>query len=141
MDTNKIFDLFNQNTQVKDEDVIIANLHEHPLFWVGMFEKIIKNNAIFKTKISKFFSTNSLECSPEELDEMGNSIMFNRAYMFIKQINLNNPEHQKAVIARGKHGLSPLISLTIDYFSTSEEYEKCAFLKKIQTFIGEGLAM
>ena len=141
MDTNKIFDLFNQNTQVKDEDVIIANLHEHPLFWVGMFEKIIKNNAIFKAKISKFFSTNNLECSPEELDEIGNSIMFNRAYMFIKQINLNNPEHQKAVIARSKHGLSPLISLTIDYFSTSEEYEKCAFLKKIQTFIEEGLAM
>jgi hypothetical protein len=141
MDTNKIFDLFNQNTQIKDEDVIIANLYEHPLFWVGMFEKIIKNDTVFKSKISKFFSTNSLDCSPEELDEMGNSIVFNRAYMFIKKISLNNPEHQKAVIARSKHGLSPLISLTIDYFSTSEEYEKCAFLKKIQTFIEEGLAM
>jgi hypothetical protein len=141
MNINKIFDLFGPNNQDNVEDVTVVSLHEQPLFWVGMFEKTIKNSAIIKAKTSKFFSTNSLECSPEELDGMGNSIMFNRAYMFIKQINLNNPEHQKAVIARDKHGLSPLISLTIDYFSISEEYEKCAFLKKIQIFIEESLAM
>jgi hypothetical protein len=140
MDINKIFDLFNQNTQIKDEDVIIANLYEHPLFWVGMFEKIVKNNAVFKTKIVKFFSTNDSEYSIEELNESGDAVVFARAYMFIKNIDLNNPEHQKAIISRDKCNLSSAISLTIDYFSTHEEYEKCAFLKKIQTFLEKDLA-
>jgi len=141
MNLNKIFDLFNENPQDKDEDVSIVNLYEHPLFWVGMFEKLIKNNDIFKNKINKFFFIDNPDYDFDELNKLGDNVVFNRAYIFIKQIDLNNPDHQKAVIARGKHGLSSIISLAINYFSILEEYEKCIVLKNIQTFLEKNLAL
>ena len=139
MNIDKIFDLFAQNNLVKNEDVTIVNLHKQPLFWVGMFEKIIKNNNTIKNKISKFLFVNNYNI--KELNELGDHIIFSRAYMFIKNIDLNNPEHQEVIIARDKHDLLLVISLAMNYFLAQEEYEKCAFLKKIQTFLEENLAM
>jgi hypothetical protein len=125
MDINKIFDLFNQNNSLKNEDATIIDLHRHPLFWVGMFEKIIKNNNILKIKLSEFLLSDDYDI--KELNKLGDSIIFNKAYMFIKNIDLNNPEHQKIIITRGEYGLLPIISLAIDYFLIQEEYEKCTF--------------
>lgn len=137
MDVNKIFNLFDENNPPDGEDVIISKIHKQPLFWVGMFEKTIKNKDIFKSKISKSFPP---EFDMEELSRSGDAFIFDKAYAFISLIDLTNLDHQKAILARGKHGLHSVISLAIDYFVIWEEYEKCAFLKKIQTFLEESLA-
>jgi hypothetical protein len=99
-----------------------------------MFEKIIKNNNVIQARISKLFNTPTLS-------ETSNIFTFNRAYDFISNIDINNPTHQDALLARNKYDLILIITLTIDYFSLEEEYEKCAFLKKIQTFLEKSLAM
>lgn len=44
MDIDKIFTLFdykNENKPLNEEDNAIIELYEKPLFWVGMFEKLI----------------------------------------------------------------------------------------------------
>ena len=138
MDVNKIFDLFNENNPPNGEDTIISKTYKHPLFWVGMFEKTIKNKDVFKNKILKSFPP---EFDIEELNKSGDDFIFDKAYTFISMIDLTDPEHQKAILARSKYGLQSAISSTMDYFIIWEEYEKCAFLKKIQTFLEEGLAI
>jgi hypothetical protein len=134
MDINKIFDSFTENNSSNVNNEEVSNLQNSPLFWVGMFEKIIKNNNVIQARISKLFNTPTLS-------ETSNIFTFNRAYDFISNIDINNPTHQDALLARNKYDLILIITLTIDYFSLEEEYEKCAFLKKIQTFLEKSLAM
>jgi hypothetical protein len=133
MDINKIFDLFTENNPDNTSNENISDLHSHPLFWVGMFEKIIKNSNVIQTRISELFES-------QDLNNSGYVFTFNKAYSFISKIDINNIEHQKALLARNKHDLISIITSTIDYFSGQEEYEKCAFLKKIQTFLEKSLA-
>ena len=88
MDINKIFNLFDDKSDFKDEEIYVINLYEQPLFWVGMFEKLIKNNDVFKRQLSTFFKKNDPEYSTEMLAESGDALVFNRAWQFIKQIDL-----------------------------------------------------
>ena len=100
MDINKIFNLFDDKSDFKDEEIYVINLYEQPLFWVGMFEKLIKNNDVFKRQLSTFFRKNDPEYSTELLEESGDALVFNRAWQFIKIIDLNDPNHQNAVRIR-----------------------------------------
>jgi len=140
MDINKIFNLFDENNDLKDEDIQVINLYEQPLFWVGMFEKLIRNNGIFKKQLSSFLQEYDPEYSNEVMKETGDHLVFNRAWIFIKQINLEEELHQTAIKARAKHPyLSSALEKALEHFIMIEEYEKCAHLKKIQEFIKTNL--
>jgi hypothetical protein len=140
MNINKIFDLFDGKSDFKDEEIQVINLYEQPLFWVGMFEKLIKNNDIFKHQLSTFFKKNDPEYSTELLEESGDAVVFNRAWQFIKQIDLTNPNHQNAVRIRANKGyLFKALEKAINYFVELEDYEKCSHLKNIFDFGKESL--
>ena len=140
MDINKIFNLFDDKSDFKDEEIYVINLYEQPLFWVGMFEKLIKNNDIFKRQLSTFFKKNDPEYSTEMLAESGDALVFNRAWQFIKQIDLSDPNHQNAVRIRANGSyLFNALDQAINYFVELEDYEKCSHLKKIFDFTEENL--
>ena len=140
MDINKIFDLFDGKNDFKDEEIQVINLYEQPLFWVGMFEKLIKNNDTFKRQIGTFFKKNDPEYDMALLEESGDAVVFNRAWQFIKQIDLNDQNHQNAVrIRANKSYLFNALEKAINYFIELEDYEKCSHLKKIFDFGKENL--
>jgi len=142
MDIDKIFTLFdykNENKPLNEEDNAIIELYEKPLFWVGMFEKLIQNNNTFKQQIGKILK-NDPHYDFDALNEAGDYIVYNRAYMFLSLINMDDENHKQAIKARTKHSYLIISLITsINYFSSIEEYEKCAVLKKILDFAKESL--
>jgi len=142
MNLDKIFALFdykNEDKPLSEEDNNIIALYEKPLFWVGMFERLIQNNNIFKHQLEKVLS-GSKDFNHELLSDTSNAIVYNRAYAFLELIDINNEDHQMAVRARAKHSyLINNLIMVLNYFISTEEYEKCTVLKKILDFAQESL--
>lgn len=142
MNIDRIFALFdhkNENKPLTEEDNAIIELYEKPLFWVGMFEKLIQNNNTFKQQLETVFK-NDNHFNPKLLSDASDLIVYNRAYSFLELLDIDNLDHQNAIRARTKHSylLNNLI-VTLNFFIEREEYEKCAVIKKILTFAQESL--
>ena len=77
MDVNKIFGLFEQSGSndkiiAKEEyDQLMENYKKHPLYWVGMFKKLIYNHNIFHTQLTKFFENIDEGLDQVDIDRAG----------------------------------------------------------------------
>jgi hypothetical protein len=61
--------------------------------------------------------------------------MYTRAYYWIQECNLQDKEWEEALIYYHDKELINCLKLSIKYYEEIEEFEKCAFLKKIQNFL------
>ena len=140
MDINKIFDLFDnkepdsQKEKAQQVDVLV-DYKNHPLFWVGMFKKLIQNHQTFNDQLLKFFDKLDEELSTVDVDKAGEFLVFNRAYDYIQKVDPDNLVTQEALFRFADIHLSVALELSINYFQEHEEYEKCAHLKKILEFV------
>jgi hypothetical protein len=140
MDLNKIFGLFNNGSV---EEQIYENLDtfkKTPKFKLGMFEKLIINGSNFKSKIVNFFSLTDDELDIQDINDAGEFMMYNRAWFWISQFNCDEDWINDLKTISSNNFLGA-IKLSIYYFERHEEFEKCAFLKKIQNIVEENLAM
>lgn len=136
MDPNKIFGLFNneepESLKEKAQMVDIAlNYKEHPLFWVGMFKKLIHNHKTFNHKILDFFSNMDEELNIYDVETAGEFVVYNRAWFWISKVDPQDRICQEAILHYTDEFLDTYLKFTISYFQELEEYEKCAHLKKI----------
>jgi hypothetical protein len=106
-----------------------------PYFKVGMFTKIILNSLNFKKQVIGFFSKADKNLDLAGVDEAGDFMMYSRAWFWISECNLRKKDWKEALIASSTPEMVFCLKSTIKYFEEIEEYEKCAFLKKIQNFI------
>lgn len=138
MNLSKIFDLFDykpENNDLNEKDNVIIDLYEKPLFWVGMFEKLIQNNNVFKQQVK-----NNLQDDFEQLNEASNAVIYIKAYLFLTLLNLDDENHIHAIKSRIKYGyLQKSLEWAMNYFISQEEYEKCIFLKEILKLSQESL--
>jgi hypothetical protein len=138
MNLSKIFDLFDykpENNDLNEKDNVIIDLYEKPLFWVGMFEKLIQNNNVFKQQVK-----NNLQDDFEQLNEASDAVIYIKAYLFLTLLNLNDENHIHAIKSRIKYGyLQKSLEWAMNYFISQEEYEKCIFLKEILKLSQESL--
>ena len=140
MNVDKIFNLFNgdepESLREKAQQVDIAlDYKNHPLFWVGMFKKLIQNHQVFNVQLLKFFDKLDENLSTIEVDKAGEFIVFNRAWDYIQKVDPDNLVTQEALFRFADIHLSVALELSINYFQEHEEYEKCAHLKKILEFV------
>jgi uncharacterized membrane protein (UPF0182 family) len=141
MDANKIFGLFDdgdselENKKVQYDDILLDDYKKHPLFWVGMFKKLIYNHNVFKEQLLKFFEKSDEKLDKSDIDKAGEFIVFGKAWDFIKNIYPDNKEHQEALYHFSDLDLKIAFELSIKYFQEQEEYEKCAHLKKNLDFL------
>ena len=134
MDVNKIFGLFsNENTGSQETEVAVSDYKDHPLFWVGMFKKLIHNHKVFNHKVMDFFS-NIEELDAYDVETAGEFVVYNRAWHYISKIDLQDRICQEALIHFSDEFLETYLRFTIHYFEELEEYEKCAHLQKIHKF-------
>ena len=136
VDINKIFGLFNneepESLREKAEMTdTLLNYKEHPLFWVGMFKKLIHNHKTFEHKILEFFSNMDEELDLYDVEQAGEFVVYNRAWFWISKIDPQDRKHQESIIHYTDEFLETYLKFTISYFQEFEEYEKCAHLKKI----------
>jgi len=141
VDINKIFDLFNNKEpeSLKEKaqavDILITDYKNHPLFWVGMFKKLIYNHNIFHLQLTKFFENIDEGLDQVDIDRAGEYVVFTKAWEYIKKIDPTNLQHQEAIYHFLDIELRVAFELSINYFQEQEEYEKCSHLKKNLDFI------
>ena len=143
VDVNKIFGLFGNKEENPKPDLgtnqdmsyLLEDFKKHPMFWVGMFKKLIYNHKIFNTKALNSFKDMDEGLDVNDIEAAGEFIMYNRAWYWIEKINVNDDLHQNSLSHYADEILLTYTKVIILYFQELEEYEKCAHLKKIQTFL------
>ena len=138
MDINKLFGYFS-NDPIEDE--VVKNLENHknsPYFKIGMFKKLIINGSVFKSKVVSFFSKSEDNLDINDIDLAGEFMMYNRGWFWISNFK-HEEEWLDDLKKLSDDELLVALKLSIHYFEEHEEYEKCAFLKKIQDTVQENL--
>lgn len=140
MNIDKIFNLFDgdesQSLREKAQQVdVLLDYKNHPLFWVGMFKKLIQNHQVFNDQLLKFFDKLDEGLDVVDIDRAGEFVVFNRAYDYIQKVDPNNLVCQEALYRFTDVHLKIALELSINYFQEVEEYEKCAHLKRNLEFV------
>ena len=88
---------------------------------------------IIRTIAKQFLSKEQPDYNVEETKAASEFTVFNRAWHYIKQIDLNKEDHLSAIIQFNKDPFIPALEAAINYFEDPdvEQYERCAFLFKI----------
>ncbi len=125
--------MFNDdNSKDTDEVNLLVDFSDHPLYWIGGFNKIINNYVFFTQYITKNFNNIPPELNQEEIDIVGITLLFNRSWEYIRRLNLDNSFHIDCLKIKSSESLNNSLEAAIFFFEKIEEYEKCAFLKSIQ---------
>ena len=140
MDIDKIFDLFGSadfdtplEKKAKAADDIIL-IQETPMFWIGMFKKIVLNNQSFYHQLKHNLPADLIK-EMAGLDDMAEMVTYSRAWFYASKLDLKRRVDVDAIIAFADDNLVYALALTIKFFEDKEEYEKCAHLKQIQDMI------
>jgi len=137
---NHIFNLFGpkDNLDGSDwDDTTLIDFKNTPVYWVGMYKKLILNHVHFNTKIMKFFRKTNKELDINDVNEAGEYVTYNRAWSYIKKIDISNPEHLKGIDTYADEYLENSLSSGINFFIETEQYERCAHLQKILNNLSE----
>jgi hypothetical protein len=140
MDIDKIFDLFGSaefdtplEKKAKAADDIIL-IQETPMFWIGMFKKIVLNNQSFYHQLKHNLPADLIK-EMAGLDDMAEMVTYSRAWFYASKLDLKRRVDVDAIIAFADDNLVYALALTIKFFEDKEEYEKCTHLKQIQDMI------
>ena len=134
IDKDKIFELFGSPINEEEDFINIAStMLDEPFNKIGMFTKLIINHIIFHQKLSKFLSKESnMVIDLEDTKQASAFAIFNRAWFYIKKIDLKNKSDLEAVVQFKKEPFLSTLNEAIEYFEEVEEYEKCAKLLEIK---------
>jgi len=141
MDLNKIFNNFedddSQNIHAKR---IVEEWRYSPSYKIGMFKKIVSNYSFIKDLFVKNISNSELEIDEKDVKEAGEFITYSRAWNYIKNCILQDNEWQNALIYSYDDYLLCSLKLSLNYFESQEEYEKCILFREILSFLNLSLA-
>jgi hypothetical protein len=143
MALDNIFSLFGfPDKDDEDRKKLEADLDvfkETPHFKLGMFHKLIMNGSLFSKQVIKFFAKADPGLDVKGIDQAGEYMMFIRAWFWIEQVQIRKKEWKEALKQYASEEFVISIKLSINYFESTEEYEKCDHLKKIQDFVEKSL--
>ena len=75
---------------------------------------------------------NDYQFRANEAKEASAFAVYNRAWSYIKDVNIDDDEHQDALWEFNSKPLFKALNQAISYFESTEEYERCAFLVKVK---------
>lgn len=136
MNINNIFNLFNE-PEVEESgnetaDKLYQMFREHPLVKIGMFKKIISNYRNTGDEFLETFKKLDNSLNLKEAKRAGDFIMNNRAWEYIKWIDISKEFYLNTLISVSTIELKDNLEYSINYYESVEEYEKCAFLLGIK---------
>ena len=138
MNLDGVFSLFGFSEEGDENKKIKAELEafkKSPTFKLGMFKKMILNGVTFKKQVLKFFAKSTPGLDMNGVDDAGEFIMYSRAYYWIQEFKFRSKEWKLALENYSDEDFLCAVKLTIHYFESIEEFEKCALLKKIQDIV------
>lgn len=130
---DNIFGLFSHDNDDLSNGVKTTydELKKSPVYYVGMYKKLVLNHINFNKKVLTFFKNSNGEFDINEIKEAGEFVTYSRAWSYIKDVELDEEAHIDALKYYLDEYLITSLKLGISYFTQTEEYEKCAFLLKI----------
>ena len=136
---DNIFHLFgpDDNFDGVDNGTTYMDFKNTPTYWVGMYKKLILNHINFNKKIIKFFQKSDKTLDIDDVKEAGEFVTYNRAWSYIKKIDMSNKEHIKGIKVYADEYLDTALKLGISFFIETEQYERCAHLQKILDSLSE----
>ena len=135
VDIERVFQQFQEDIVDKKEGELIVigkNMRESPILWLGMFKKIVVNHVNFIGQIKDFFENENVDIEITEIDKAGEYIIFNRAWCYISNIDINDKVNQDAIKLTADDELLSATKTVLRFFESIEDYEKCSFIKRIQ---------
>lgn len=136
IDPEKIFNLFNradEDPPLKEKaeitDQLIA-LQDTPAFKLGIFRKLILNHINFNKSILSLLKRTDSEFDIDDVKNAGEFIIYTRAWTYIENLDVKDLETFESLKKGASQELVTSFKLSIHYFQETEEYEKCAHLKK-----------
>lgn len=142
MNLGGIFALFGFSDDNKEDKKLKKELEvfkETPHFKIGMFIKMVSQGTSFKKQVLNFFSSAQADIDLKGIDEAGDLMMYVRAWYWISECNIRKKEWKLALQNNTSEDFINCLEIVLRYFEKMEEYEKCAFLKKIQDFVRKSL--
>ena len=136
---DNIFDLFgsDDNLDGTDNSTTLIDFKNTPTYWVGMYKKLILNHNNFNITMVKFLKKSNKDFDMEDIKDVGEFVTYNRAWSYIKKIDISKKEHLKSVKIYADEYLDVTLKLSINFFIETEEYEKCAHLQKILNYLSK----
>jgi len=130
---DNIFHLFGSNDDFDgvEDGKTYMDFKNTPTYWVGMYKKLILNHINFNKKIMKFFQKSDKDLDLNDVKEAGEFVTYNRAWSYIKKIDISNKDHIKGIKTYSDEYLDTSLKLGISFFIETEQYERCAHLQKI----------
>jgi hypothetical protein len=134
MNLNKLFSLFQSDEDPTPEERNIANnaeLVDHPYIYMGLFKKLIINYSTFSEQLFQFMRSSDVNLDVEKMEKTGVHMVYWRAYDHLAKIDLTNSFHVEIIQTYADDKFIQALTMCLQYYEDMEEYEKCAFLKKI----------
>jgi hypothetical protein len=129
---DNIFELFSTNEDLDGNNTVVhIDFTKTPIYWIGMYKKLVLNHINFNKKVLKFFKESNQELDIEDMKDAGEFVVYHRAWHYIQNVDIDNKEHVIAIKKYTDEYLDTALKLGISFFEQHEEYEKCALLKKI----------
>jgi hypothetical protein len=136
MDPSLVFGLFESPDDKSEKKVKeISDFSEHPYIFMGMFTRIIFRGDILNDQVLKFFTEINKDLDFVSLEQVNKSLIFNRAYSYLSQLNLENSFHIDTLLEKVDDNFLKACNLSLEHFLQVEEYKKCSFIKKIVDFV------
>ena len=100
-----------------------------------MFSKLIHNYTTYNQQLMRFFGSSDPELNTQEIERTGEIMLYNRAYTYITEIDIQDEYHIRILFEEVNPKLNKALSKSLKFFEKEEEYEKCAVLKKYLDFL------
>ena len=139
VDKDKIFQLFVDGKEIDGDKTKeeIKDFMNGPYAKIGMFVKLIQNHEVFHKKLEKFLKQEQPDYNVESTKEASEFTVYNRAWGYIKQIDIDNSDHINAIINFDNKVFYKVLNSSVKFFESYEEYEKCAHLHTLQKLVKE----
>lgn len=134
MNLDKLFNLFRSDEDPTPEERNIANnaeLVDHPYIYMGLFKKLIINYSTFSEQLFQFMRSSDVNLDVEKMEKAGVHMVYWRAYDHLAKIDLTSSFHVEIIQTYADDKFIYALNMCLQYYEDTEEYEKCAFLKKI----------
>jgi hypothetical protein len=132
IDVDNLFNLFPEDgaKEVGSKSTYI-DFKNSPIYWLGMYKKLILNHINFNKKVIRFFKEANSDLDIDDMKEAGEFVIYNRAWFYVNKVNIKDNWHVEAIEQYSDEYLDTSLELGISYFQELEEYEKCAHLLKL----------
>tara|TARA_R110000803_G_scaffold26187_2_gene62187 strand:+ start:372 stop:779 length:408 start_codon:yes stop_codon:yes gene_type:complete len=134
MNFKKLFEAFDK--QPIDEVEGDLNAYKDTFrFKIEMFIKVVIYGEQWKDSVVSLFSKSEEDLDIKDIGEVGDFMLYTRAWFWISQFDLEDEECIKDLKDLNDSSLLASIVRSIKYFESTEEFEKCSFLVKIKDLL------